>query len=101
MRKIAIAEWILSCTMPRERAAAAAGDLAEFPGQLAFWTSLVRLSASASFRSLARAPLKFMGGTLLMWVAFLLTSIVYRLFWWGIWAVLHFRGESHWPRAGV
>jgi hypothetical protein len=76
MRRVDFAEWILSCTMSRERAGAAAGDLAEFPGRVRFWISVTRLAVSASFKSLAQAPLKFAGGAAGLWIALQIGSAV-------------------------
>jgi hypothetical protein len=94
MHKVAIAEWILSCAMSRERASAAAGDLSEVSGDLSFWTSMVRLAASASFRTFAKSPFKFLGAALLLWFAFLLVSILYALGAWLLWA-LFYLADNH------
>jgi hypothetical protein len=89
MRRVAIAEWILSCTMPQERAGAAAGDLAEVSGELSFWTGLSRCVVSASFRNLAEAPLSFLWTALLLWFAFLVASAIYAFCGWLAWVFLY------------
>ncbi len=88
MRRVAIAEWILSCTMPQERAGAAAGDLAEVSGELSFWTGLSRCVVSASFRNLAEAPLSFLWTALLLW-SFLVASAIYAFCGWLAWPFLY------------
>jgi hypothetical protein len=89
MRKVAVAEWILSSTMPRENAVAAAGDLAESFEGMSFWASLARLAGSASLRKFARSPLNFLWTAILLWLAFLLASTLYAAGAWLLWAILY------------
>lgn len=79
MRRIAVAEWLLSCAMPLDRASSAAGDLAERAGTLAFSCSVVRLTVSASVRSLLRSPWQYFGGALILWCLWLLASILFNV----------------------
>jgi hypothetical protein len=61
MRKVDVAEWILSFTTTPERAASTAGDLMEDSvsrGSAWFWWSLIRTTASQVWNALTLAPLQ-------------------------------------------
>jgi hypothetical protein len=75
MSKVDIAEWILSFTTNRERAASTAGDLLEesLPqGSVCFWWSLARTTTSLIWRELTLYPLQMVR---LGFVALVLTAI--------------------------
>lgn len=82
MRKADIAEWILSLTTTRDRAAATAGDLMEegsTRGNLWFWSSLLKTSAAHIWRAWLDAPLRMAVlayGAILFEIAFLAGSAV-------------------------
>ena len=68
MRKAGIAEAILSLTTSRDHAASIAGDLvqqAPFKGASWFWGSLVRTTASLTWKAFAEAPVRVTGLALL------------------------------------
>ena len=68
MRKAGIAEAILSLTTSRDHAASIAGDLvqqAPFKGATWFWGSLVRTTASLTWKAFAEAPVRVTGLALL------------------------------------
>jgi hypothetical protein len=59
-----IAEFVLSCVLPAERAAAVTGDFleeAEARGQLWFWSSVLRTVASRIVNDFRRRPFAMMG----------------------------------------
>jgi hypothetical protein len=68
MRKAGIAEAILSLTTSRDHAASIAGDLvqqAPFKGASWFWGSLVRTTASLTWKAFTEAPVRVTGLALL------------------------------------
>jgi hypothetical protein len=82
MRKGALAEWILSLTIPRDRAASTAGDLMEDAstrGALWFWSSVLRTAASRVLEDLCASPLLLLAlalwGWLAMWILAILIGI--------------------------
>lgn len=94
MRRIAIAEWLLSCAMPLERASSAVGDLAEGAGTLVFSCSVLGLTVSASVRSLLRSPWWYFGNALIVWCAWLLICILFNVAAGVVWTMLQAATEA-------
>src|SRR5579862_9347044 len=76
MRKDRIAEFILSLTMPADRAASMVGDLMEdFAGHtFHFWSYVLRTELSYVRRGFAAEPFQLLFGAAVGWLAYLFIS---------------------------
>lgn len=72
MRKVAVAEWILSLTVAPDRAATTVGDLVEDAstrGVVWFWSSILWTALSHFWRDLSSSPFRMVRLALRGWLA--------------------------------
>ena len=78
MRRAALAESILALVLPRERAAAIAGDLMEdAPGALGFWTAISGVAWGSVRRDLETFAVPMAAGAAVWWIAYGFLSVCY------------------------